>query len=430
MSSKSHDIAGFYIAKSNFMTRRILCTRMFQNRISDSVYTLLVDKINAFGLKHKFKVYADAIEHVDNGSLFRFYGIARNVDEIKSFEGATDWWNEESHNLAKSAFQIIRPTIMRNEGAEMMFSLNPQLVTDYSYQRLIVNPPRGFLVRQINYPENPFLGSGALADIDAEFEEDTDEATHIYLGVPKSNDNLSYIKLTWITAAIDAHEKLGIDVSGPRNVGYDVADDGGDRCCAIAFDGGICADLDAWKAQEDELEESALRAWRKAGNGVFAYDCIGVGAGTGSTLKNHGKTGYHKFHAGEAPYKPDQEYAPKITNKDKFENRKAQAWTDVADRLKKTYNAVVKGRPIEPHEIISISSKLHELETLKAELAMPHRVTSANGKDMVEKKSVMKKRLKIDSSPDLADAFIMAACPHLADKKEEFGPIDFSFYGG
>ena len=416
MSSKSHDAAGFYIAKANFMTRRVLCTRMFQNRIADSVYTLLVDKIDAFGLRHKFNVYADAIEHVSNGSLFRFYGIARNVDEIKSFEGATDWWNEESHNLVKEAFQTIRPTIMRNDGAEMLFTLNPQLVTDYSYQRLVVNPPRGFIVRQINYPENPFLGAGALSDIGAEFEEDHDEATHIYLGVPRSDDSLSYIKLTWIEAAIDAHLKLDIDMSGPRNVGYDVADDGQDRCCAVAFDGAIAVHLDAWKAGEDELDESAQRAWRLHGNGTFAYDCIGVGAGVGSSLKARGITdGYYKFRASGSPKHPGSEYSNGITNEDKFENRKAQAWTSVADRLRNTYNAVTKGKTYAPHELISISSELQDLEKLKYELSMPRRVTSERGKDMVEKKSAMKKRLKIEESPDLADAFIMAACPHLIE---------------
>lgn len=420
MSSKSHDSAGFYIAKANFIPRRILCTRMFQNRIADSVYTLLVDKIYSFGLKHKYKIYADAIEHVSNGSLFRFYGIARNVDEIKSFEGATDWWNEESHNLVKEAFQTIRPTIMRNNDAEMLFTLNPQLITDYSYQRLIVSPPRGFLVRQINYPDNPFLGDGAKADIAAEFEEDYDEATHIYLGVPRSNDSLSYIKMTWIESAIDAHLKLDVDMSGPRNVGYDVADDGGDRCCAVAFDGSVAVTLDAWKAGEDELDESAIRAWRLHGNGVFAYDCIGVGAGVGSTLKTAGIAGgYFKFHAGESPKDAGSEYSEGMTNGDKFENRKAQSWTSVADRFRNTYNAVTKGVKYQPHELISISSELADLDTLKAELSMPHRVTSERGKDMVEKKAKMRKRLKTEASPDLADAFIMGACPHLVSYDEE-----------
>ena len=77
MSSKSHDTAGIAIARANFRQERFLCTRLFQNRIADSVYTLLKDKIEAFGLSNNFRIYADAIEHKTNDSLLRFYGIAR-----------------------------------------------------------------------------------------------------------------------------------------------------------------------------------------------------------------------------------------------------------------------------------------------------------------------------------------------------------------
>lgn len=414
MSSKSHDMAGVAIARANFKEERFLCTRMYQNRIADSVYTLLKDKISYFGLEDNFKVFADAIEHKTNGSLFRFYGVARSVDEIKSFEKATVWWNEESHNLTEDMFTIIRPTVMRNENAEMWFTLNPRLISDYSYQRLIEKPPKGFLVRKINYDENPFLPTQALKDINNEFEEDQELAEHIYLGIPRSDDDAAIIKLSWVEAAIDAHLKLDIDLTGAKTVGYDVADDGGDRNCSIAFNGSIAQTLEAWKAGEDELGQSALRAWSMAGNeGSLVYDAIGNGAHVGSKLSEiEGTDGrYFKFIAGGAVINPDDEYAPGIINKDKFENLKAQAWIDVADRLRNTYNAVTKGHEYEPDKLISICSDIDQLSVLKTELCMPHRSYSARGLDMVEKKDKLKKR--IGKSPDLADAFIMGACPHL-----------------
>lgn len=418
MSSKSHDAAGVAIARANFHTERFLCTRMYQNRIADSVYTLLKDKISYFGLSNKFKIYADAIEHKYNDSLFRFYGIARNIDEIKSFEGATVWWNEESHNLTQPMFTTIRPTIMRNPGAEMWFTLNPNLDSDYSYQRLVAKPPKGFLVHQINYDRNPFLVESALKDIADEFEEDLDLATHIYLGVPRSDDGKSIIKRSWIEAAVDAHLKLNLDMSGARCVGYDVADDGDDRNSVTVFDGCVAIELDNWKAGEDELRESALRAWSHVHGGRFVYDSIGVGAHTGSTLKSiNAPKNYYKFNAGDAVAKPDIEYSPNITNKQKFENRKAQAWQDVADRFRNTFNAVTKGMIYPVSELISISSELKEIEELKTELATPHRDYSRRGLDMVETKKDIKKRLE-GRSHDLADSFIMGACPHLADIEE------------
>lgn len=414
MSSKSHDMAGVAIARANFIPQRLLCTRMYQNRISDSVYTLLSDKISYFNLSHKFKVYADAIEHKTNGSLFRFYGIARNVDEIKSFEGANVWWNEESHNLKEEAFKTIRPTIMRNEGAEMWFSLNPQLASDYSYQRLIVSPPRGFLVRQINYPDNPFLLPSALADIEKEFEEDPEEAGHIYLGIPRTDDDNAIIKRSWIEAAVDAHLALtDINMTGARVVGYDVADSGDDKNAVVAFDGAICVEIDEWKAPEDELTKSALRAWSFVKNGIMLYDSIGVGAHTGSTLKEAGKERdkYYKFNAGGAVINQELEYAAGIKNGEKFENLKAQAWQDVSDRFRNTYNAINKGMVYPASELISLSSSLDHLDKLKTELSTPRRSYSKRGLDMLETKEQLSKRGV--KSPNIGDAFIMSACPHL-----------------
>jgi phage terminase large subunit len=207
-----------------------------------------------------------------------------------------------------------------------------------------------------------------------------------------------------------------MDLSGACNVGYDVADDGGDRNCSVRFDGGICVELDAWKAGEDEILKSTLRAFSMFdGSGVFSYDSIGVGASVGSILKDKGLKGYSKFNAGAEVFNPDREYAPKITNKKKFENLKAQAWQDVADRFRSTFNAVTKGHKVSADKLISISSDLHNLEALKFELSAVHRDYSKRGLDMVESKKDVKKRL--ERSHDLADAFIMGACPHLVKRE-------------
>ena len=72
MSSKSHDAAGMAIARANHHKEIFLCTRMYQNKIEDSVYTLLKDKIAYFGLQDNFTVLANSIEHKTNGSMFKF----------------------------------------------------------------------------------------------------------------------------------------------------------------------------------------------------------------------------------------------------------------------------------------------------------------------------------------------------------------------
>ena len=424
MSGKSWDAAGVAIARANYRTERFLCTRMFQNRISDSVYMSLKDRISAFKLSNQFKIYSDAIEHKFNGSLFRFYGIARNVDEIKSFEGASVWWNEESHNITKLMYDTIRPTIMRNDGAECWFTLNPQLVSDYSYKRLIKNPPKGSLVRQINYPENPFLTKSALDEIAAAFEEDIDEANHIYLGQPRSNDDKAIIKRNWVLAAVDAHKVLEFENPPAGILGYDVADDGEDLNATAAMDGRICVSIDSWKAGEDELDKSAQRAKNNAKQinaSLIGYDSIGVGASTGTHLKNSkwpiNKT--FKFNAGEKVIDPDKKYLKtKVTNKEMFANLKAQSWWHVANMFKNTYNAVIKDYEIDVNDLIVLDKEQigdKNLNNLIDELCAPRKEIDNNGRVKVEsKKDLRKREIK---SPNLADAFIIANSASMIKKR-------------
>jgi phage terminase large subunit len=407
-SSKSWEFAGRAAHIGQEFKTRFLCVRRYQNKIKDSVYTLIKNQISSFGLTG-YNVMASEIKHL-NGSEFAFYGIERNTDEIKSFEGADVLWIEEAHNLTAEQWAILEPTI-RKEGSEIWISFNPDLITDFIYQRFIVNPPESTVSRLINYIENPFLSSTLLKVIEQMKEQDYDQYQHVYLGTPRSNDDEAIIKRTWVESAVDAHLTLGLDITGAITVGYDVADSGADKNAIAKFNGGVCEYIEEWKAEEDELTKSTMRAYSFVAGGKFIYDSIGVGAGVGSILREGGINSFSKFNAGDAVFKPNKEYAPKITNKDKFENLKAQAWRDVADRLRNTFNAVNKGMVYNPSELISISSSIKDIEALKTELCSPHKDYSKRGLDMVESKKDLAKRGI--ASPNKADAFIMGACPHL-----------------
>ncbi|MDP4114395.1 MAG: phage terminase large subunit, partial [Bacillota bacterium] len=96
-SSKSWDAAGNAIALAQYTKVRTMATRQFQNRIDDSVYSLLKIQIERFGLKNRFAIYNNRIECPETGSDFLFYGRARNIDEIKGTEGVDIHWAEECH---------------------------------------------------------------------------------------------------------------------------------------------------------------------------------------------------------------------------------------------------------------------------------------------------------------------------------------------
>lgn len=410
-SSKTQDAGGMAAFLARNYSVKFLCIRQFQNRIGDSVYTVIKEKIESAGWEDEFDIGVSSIRHMGTGSEFLFYGIARNLNDIKGTEGVDICWIEEGEGLTEDQWKVIDPTI-RKGGSEVWILWNPRLQTDFVQAKLPGLLGNSCVIKHINYTENPFLSDTAREKAERLKEADPDAYNHIYLGQPLSNDDAAVIKYSWIEAAIDAHKKLGVGMSGARAVGYDVADSGADKNACANFDGGICIDLDEWAAPEDELTQSTRRAWAHVKGGRLIYDSIGVGAHVGSTLRESGVPfGYYKFNAGGAVINPEYEYAPKIKNKDKFENLKAQAWQDVADRFRNTYNAVTKGEVFPASELISISADLKKLEQLKVELSTPMKRYSKRGLDMVETKDEMGKRGI--SSPNLADAFIMGACPHL-----------------
>jgi len=398
---------------------RVLCARQFQNRIAESVYTLLKIQIERFGLADEFAITDNSIKHRRTGSEFMFYGLWRHIDEIKSLEGIDICWIEEAHNLTEEQWKVLEPTL-RSEASQFWVIFNPRLTTDFVYRRFITNTPPKTIKRQINYDENPFLSQTILDVIQAARDEDEDEYRHIYLGEPRQDDDSVIIKRSWIQAAIDAHVRLGIAPSGRKRVGFDVADDGADKNASVLAHGIVALAVEEWKGREDELLKSASRVHALAAESgaEIDYDSIGVGAFAGAHFKalNDEKginIAYHRFNAGGEVLNKDKRIDPadpkSPLNGDYYANIKAQAWWGVSRRFRSTYNAVTKGERIAEDDLISISSDCEHLDALIDELSTPRRDFDNRGKVKVESKKDLGKRDV--ASPNKADAFIMAFAP-------------------
>lgn len=419
-SSKTWDAAGVAIYLAANYRLKFLCMRQFQNKIQESVYAILVIQIERLGYQAEFDIQKTAIVHKHTGSSFHFYGIHRNINEIKGFEGADIGWIEEAEGLTKEQWSIIEPTL-RKEGAQAWILFNPKLVTDFVLTNFKHDPDNGVMVRHINFDENPFLSETMKRKIDRLKESDYEEYEHIYLGVPRTDDDRVVIKLSWIIAAIDAHSKLEIEASGLHRVGFDIADDGGDLNATVSAHGLLAYSCEEWKAAEDELLKSCSKAYQiaESSRALLTYDCIGVGASAGGKFAEINESRspfetdwlqYERFNAGAGVSSPDMQYADAgILNKDFFSNAKAQAWWLIADRFRNTYNAITKGEQFAADQLISISSDMPNLDKLVKELSTPRRDYDATGKVKVESKKDLAKRDV--SSPNLADAFVMAFSP-------------------
>lgn len=117
---------------------RVLCARELQKSIEDSVHQVLSDQIHNLGLNGEYVIEKAKIYHRTNGTSFSFEGIKNNINAIKSYEGITHCWVEEANKVSKHSWSTLIPTI-RTEESEIWISFNPELDTDYTYIRFILD---------------------------------------------------------------------------------------------------------------------------------------------------------------------------------------------------------------------------------------------------------------------------------------------------
>lgn len=189
--AKSWGFARALLLQGAQAPQRVLCAREVQKSIKDSVHQLLCDQIAALGLESFYAVNRDEIRGL-NGTRFLFSGLSdQTTDSIKSFEGVTRVWVEEAHKVTRRSWDILIPTI-RAEGSEIWVSLNPELDTDETYVRFVLNPPDGAQVCEINWRDNPWFPQ-VLDDERRQFlarvergERSRDDYDNIWEGKPRA----------------------------------------------------------------------------------------------------------------------------------------------------------------------------------------------------------------------------------------------------
>ena len=155
-SGKSWGFARALIAMAMQKPLRILCAREVQRSIKQSVHQLLSDQIQVMGFGEYFEVLENEIRCV-SGSRFSFTGLANNtVESIKSFEGVDICWVEESQTVSKRSWDILIPTI-RKPGSEIWVTFNPDLDSDDTYKRFVIDTPEDAAVVKINWSDNPWF---------------------------------------------------------------------------------------------------------------------------------------------------------------------------------------------------------------------------------------------------------------------------------
>lgn len=221
----------------------------------------------------------------------------------------------------------------------------------------------------------------------------------------------------WVQAAVGAHLKLGIPITGMKRGGLDVADEGVDKNAFAGRHGILLEHLSSWSGKGSDIYRTVVTAFSlcdELGYETFDYDADGLGAGVRGDARQlndarqaDGRRSIrdNPFRGSGGVYDPEGEMVKKRKNKDFFANFKAQSWWALRLRFQATYRAVVQKLPYGVDDIISIDPKLPELRRLTMELSQPTYSINGVGKILVDKKP------DGTQSPNLADAVMIAYQP-------------------
>jgi len=210
-AAKSWNFARALLIEGTRRPLRILCARETQKSIRDSVHQLLVTQMAKLGLEPFYRVEKSAI-YGNNGTVFLFTGLKHHVDNIKSMEAISICWVEEAQGVSKDSWDKLIPTLFRIPNCELWVSFNPDLESDNTYQRFVVDPPPGAVVRKLTWRDNPWFPEGLRREMDNARRRNIDEYNHIWEGVC----------INTLANAIYANELRAVDVEGRiRRVPYD-----------------------------------------------------------------------------------------------------------------------------------------------------------------------------------------------------------------
>ena len=186
-SGKSWSVARAIALLSLKKQIRVLCAREIQRSISDSVYKLLIEQIDALGIAQYFLVTRDSIK-TRYGSEIIFKGLRSNTQEIKSTEGVDIAWVEEAQAVSAESWDVLIPTI-RKPNSEIWLTFNPLDENDPTYQRFVLNAPDDALVRKVNYDENPYFPEVLKREMEWLKARDYESYLHIWEGEVRKHSN-------------------------------------------------------------------------------------------------------------------------------------------------------------------------------------------------------------------------------------------------
>lgn len=381
---------------------RVYVLRERMTALKESIYAGIESTIKKSSLGGFLSVPSKWEIKSANGGKLTFGGM-QNIIDIKGAADYKFFLMEEAEKTKQSTIDTIGPTLRDTPGAELWYLWNTGSSQDPMSKEFIIPyqadiDKRGFyedehhLIIKLTYEDNPwFVHDESLSQ---ELAKDKQKVKRkimsqarfdgIWLG--KFNDDIasSVIKEDWFKACIDAHKKLGIEPRGAIISACDPSDTGNDPCGFVSRQGIVFFNIKEIEAENGNRKmDEACKLAILDGCDSFGYDADGLGATlrdnvdkgfSGKGVNIYAYKGSSEIHDPLAEFKSETagltNRSNKLINKDVLNNKKSQNILSFAERVYRTYEAVVEGKYHDPDTLVSFDSDSISpdmMEKIKAE---------------------------------------------------------------
>ena len=216
----------------------ILCAREFMNSLDDSSMAEVEAAMQSepwlmenYELGEKFIRTAS---HLPGRVDYKFAGLTRNLDSIKSKAKILLCWVDEAEGVTETAWSKLVPTV-REDGSEIWVTWNPESERSATHKRFRVSPEDDVRIVEMNWRDNPWFPAVLERERLADKAKRPDQYDHVWEGDFKSIYEGAYYAESLKKARADGRiTKLHIEPSMTIRTWHDLAG-AGDKADAYSI---------------------------------------------------------------------------------------------------------------------------------------------------------------------------------------------------
>lgn len=229
--AKTWSTASLIVQKYHYSKKKLqcLCVREFMMSLAESSYSVLQKTIERLGYSN-WEFTREFIRNTKTGSYFIFRGLRdlRTAEGLKSYEGFDDLFADEAAPILMESWEVLIPTLRkRTKQIWVLYNRDKDIDPCHAYFVLANRENMSYLHLEPGAIDNPWWNNTSLQDdMEADYKRNSDEADHIWKGIPRRQGQYSVMSRIAIRKAMDRDM---LDPDGEIQVGVDVARFGDDK---------------------------------------------------------------------------------------------------------------------------------------------------------------------------------------------------------